>query len=259
MLILSEPSGEYDEEEDEEEGSDEEEDEEEDEDEDEAEGEGEDEDEDEEDLSGEQDPGDVQMTEGRTPGPPPDLQLPHLLRRQLFQPSFLSTGSIPNSLSIEAIVAIPLPSPVHSMASTLCSSYLLTGAQDGFVRAYNVWPSVNGQQLMSAQQKAAVGLGDGVNKAGVSRGWWANEVAADPSAGGPSKRAEPVYSIACEGDGLWALTGTKVITSSLTSMASILMTVRTYQLVHSSTFAWSSCAYPQRPHWLGIVHDSSPR
>jgi transcriptional activator SPT8 len=54
-----------------------------------------------------------------------------------------------------------------------------------------------------------VGLGEGVSKAGVARGWWANEVNTE-GAGDAGIRREPVYSLACEGDGLWALTGTKV-------------------------------------------------
>lgn len=54
-----------------------------------------------------------------------------------------------------------------------------------------------------------VGLGEGVSKAGVARGWWSNEVNVDVS-GEMGRRREPVYSLACEGDGLWALSGTKV-------------------------------------------------
>ena len=127
---------------------------------------------------------------------------PHLTRRSLFLPAY---SSPPANLSIEAIVAIPLPSAVHSIAATACSSYLLTGSQDGYVRAYDFWASVNGGQLMTAQQRSAVGLGEGVAKAGVARGWWPVEVD-----GATGWRMEPVYSLACEGDGLWALAGTQV-------------------------------------------------
>ncbi|WWC63085.1 uncharacterized protein I303_105684 [Kwoniella dejecticola CBS 10117] len=133
--------------------------------------------------------------------PPP----PHQIRRNLFVPSY---STPPKSLSIEAIVGIPLPSPVHSLGYTSCLSYVLTGSQDGYVRAYDFWGSVNGGQLMTAQQRNAVGLGETINKAGVARGWWANEVEGI-NGGSVSKRAEPVYSIACEGDGLFVLTGTQ--------------------------------------------------
>jgi transcriptional activator SPT8 len=130
---------------------------------------------------------------------------PHLTRRSILVPAFTSP---PSSVSIEAIVAIPLPTPVYSIATTTCSSYLLTGGADGRVRAYDFWASVNGKQMMTAQQRTLVGLGD-VTKAGVARGWWSNEV--DGIADGAvSKRMEAVYSMAVEGDGLWALTGTQV-------------------------------------------------
>ena len=62
---------------------------------------------------------------------------------------------------------------------------------------------------MTAQQRTIVGLGEGVSKAGVPRGWWANEVDAVRE-GTSGKRLEPVYSVAMEGDGLWALTGSQV-------------------------------------------------
>ena len=62
---------------------------------------------------------------------------------------------------------------------------------------------------MTAQQKSTVGLGEGVNKAGVPRGWWSVEV---DGVGGERKK-EAVYSMACEGDGLWALAGTQVSSS----------------------------------------------
>lgn len=99
----------------------------------------------------------------------------------------------------------------------MCSSYLLTGSQDGHIRAYDLWSSVNGNQLMTAQQRSVVGLGEGVNKAGVSRGWWSNEVF-DQSDGegsdGGWRSVEPVYSLACESDGLWAAAGTRVSDST---------------------------------------------
>ena len=137
---------------------------------------------------------------------------PHLTRRSLFLPAYTSP---PANLSIEAIVAIPLPSAVHSIASTACSSYLLAGSQDGYVRCYHFWASVNGGQLMTAQQRSAVGLGEGVAKAGVARGWWAVEVDGVRD-GVVGRKMEPVYSLACEGDGLWALAGTQVRACSLT-------------------------------------------
>lgn len=149
-----------------------------------------------------------------------DIIAPQLARRSLFVPQATRQG-----ISIEAIVGIPIPSPVHCIASTACLSYLLTGSQDGYVRAYDFWPSVNGAQIMTAQQRGVVGLGEGVNKAGVGRGWWAVEVPeAQVNASGSgtatgnggaaagttgSKKQEPVFSLACDPDGLWSAAGTQ--------------------------------------------------
>lgn len=113
----------------------------------------------------------------------------------------------PSSLTIETVVGIPLPSAVNSIASSTCLSYLLTGGQDGHVRVYDFWASVNGGQVMTAQQRAVVGLGEGVHKAGVGRGWWSCEV--EDSSAPTVKRVEPIFSLACEGDALWALAGSQ--------------------------------------------------
>ena len=61
---------------------------------------------------------------------------------------------------------------------------------------------------MTAQQRTLVGLGEGVTKAGVGKGWWANETEGRDGLG--TSRLGPVYSLAVEGDGLWALAGTQV-------------------------------------------------
>lgn len=156
---------------------------------------------------------------------------PHRIRRQQFVPTYPPSFT---TLSLEAVVGISLPSAVHSLATTMCSSYLLTGSQDGHVRAYDLWSSVNGNQLMTAQQRSVVGLGEGVNKAGVSRGWWNNEV--EQGEGEDAWRSlEPVYSLACESDGLWAAAGTRVSPQRLFSMA-LTVTVWPNQPLHHASF-----------------------
>jgi transcriptional activator SPT8 len=120
-------------------------------------------------------------------------------------------------------------------------SYLLTGSQDGYIRCYDFWASANGKSLMTAQARGVANLGDGVTKGGVARGYWKNEVDVEepeevdkpknkPAVAAPSwlqvdetnrepspppkmtvrRKLEPVYSLAIQGDGLWALSGSKV-------------------------------------------------
>lgn len=80
------------------------------------------------------------------------------------------------------------------------------------MRAYDFYGSVNGQQMMTAQQRSIVGMGESIGKAGVGRGWWVSDVPGTQNEGGGivERGVEPVYSLAVEGDGLWALTGTQV-------------------------------------------------
>lgn len=75
--------------------------------------------------------------------------------------------------------------------------------------------------MMTAQQKAVVGMGETVSKAGVGRGWWVSDVPFTKGNGGvEERRAEPVYSLAVEGDGLWALSGTQVRSGHFRPLAS---------------------------------------
>ncbi|TYJ58233.1 hypothetical protein B9479_001058 [Cryptococcus floricola] len=141
------------------------------------------------------------------PQPARSATPPHLVRRSFLKPAF-NLQYPPRSLSVEVVAGIPLPTPIHSLGSSNCMSYLLAGGQDGFIRAYDFWGTVNGTQTMTAQQRSVIGLGETVNKAGVARGWWTNEV--EGIVGGTlAKRPEAVYSMACEGDALWTLAGTQ--------------------------------------------------
>lgn len=90
---------------------------------------------------------------------------------------------------------------------------------------------------MTAQQRSVVGLGEGVNKAGVSRGWWNNEV--ELGEGEDMWRGlEPVYSMACESDGLWAAAGTRAGHQLLKYQEiDLTHTVRTHQPILLAPFA----------------------
>lgn len=84
---------------------------------------------------------------------------------------------------------------------------------------------------MTAQQRAVAGLGESVTKGGVARGWWANDGGKLRQGGenagwkdegsilggknAEGKKREPVYSMACQKDALWGLSGTAVSLFSL--------------------------------------------
>ncbi|CCA77986.1 hypothetical protein PIIN_00700 [Serendipita indica DSM 11827] len=107
------------------------------------------------------------------------------------------------SYSIEPICAIPHPSPTNALAASLCMTHLLTGSDDGFIRSYDVYSSVNGRTFLTAPQRSHCGLGDTVMRGGILRCWWPGTTEDRYNAGETS----PVYSLACHSDALWALSG----------------------------------------------------
>jgi len=161
---------------------------------------------------------------------------PSVLRRQLFVPT---SESLTQHLVLDPFIVIPQPGHVHSLTATPCMSYLLTGSEDGYVRAYDFWASANGKNMLSTQQRAMATLGEGVNKGGVIRGYYKNEVEVEevvedeeeqPENAGPAlpwmqaaaeaskakkevtkiRKMQPVHSLAVQGDALWAVSGTEV-------------------------------------------------
>lgn len=156
------------------------------------------------------------------------------------------------SLSLDPTIVIPHPCATYALAATPCLSYLLTGNQDGYVRAWDFWASANSGSALTALQRGVANLGEGVNKAGVGKGYWRNEAEVEEVVGGDAgngklkekkqqngandaafsfleagqvdpvplerkrvKRLEPVYSLAVQSDGLWSLSGTEVSYRSL--------------------------------------------
>ncbi len=91
-------------------------------------------------------------------------------------------------------------------------SYLLTGSDDGFIRCYDFFASVNGKTYLTAPQRHHCGIGEGTMKAGVLKMWWENW-APSPSLDKnepDGKILSPVRSMAMQSDALWSLSGTAV-------------------------------------------------
>ncbi|KAG6851026.1 hypothetical protein H0H93_004513 [Arthromyces matolae] len=121
------------------------------------------------------------------------------------------------SYTVEAICALPHPVPTHALASSLCMTHLLTGSDDGYIRDYDIFASVNSKIFLTAPQRHHSGVVEGIMKAGQLRYWWENPALPDPSKLGTiSGMAEsvelpassPVYSLAMHSDALWTLAGT---------------------------------------------------
>ncbi|KAI0035916.1 WD40-repeat-containing domain protein, partial [Vararia minispora EC-137] len=125
---------------------------------------------------------------------------PAQIRRSQLKP----TVFYPKSYTVEAICALPHPVPTHALAATPCMTHLLTGSDDGYVRDYDIFTSVNGKILLTAPQRHHAGVVEGILKAGQIRSWWENP-AGSPSFG---EELSPVFSLALHGDALWGLAGT---------------------------------------------------
>lgn len=137
---------------------------------------------------------------------------PAARRRQTLRYQIGPNIPFPRSFTVEAICALPHTGPVHSLASSMCMSHLLTGSEDGYIRDYDIFTALNGKTFLSAPQRHHAGVVEGLMKAGQLHFWWENPAA--PS----SKKSNgalldddsglsPVYSLAMHSDALWALGG----------------------------------------------------
>ncbi|KAI8990066.1 WD40-repeat-containing domain protein, partial [Pilobolus umbonatus] len=142
----------------------------------------------------------------------------------------------PNIIACTSYDCIPLaaavhPSPIFSLATTQCFRWVLTGSEDGYIRKWDFFASMNGRTaLTQAQRHHHV---DSVIYSGVLSSWWENEEQADetvktepeessvlmppPSNPGESKLS-PVYSMDIHSEALWAVQGCENGSINLTTV-----------------------------------------
>ncbi|KAF9564592.1 WD40 repeat-like protein [Agrocybe pediades] len=153
-----------------------------------------------------------------TSSPPPPARSPP--RKRSLSPARLrrdkllfDLNNVPRSYIVEAISAIPHPVPIHSLAASACMSHLLTGAEDGYIRDYDIFAAVNSKNFLTAPQRHHAGVVEGLMKSHQLRFWWENPALPEsktPGVLGPDEDPgfAPVYSLAMHPDALWALAGT---------------------------------------------------
>jgi len=118
-------------------------------------------------------------------------------------------------------------------------THVLTGADDGYIRDYDIFASLNGKTFLSTPQRHHSGVVEGLMKAGQLYCWWENPAVPD------SKKLNgtivdddlgiaPVYSLTMQSDALWALGGSDVSESSRIYLISSfqLYPGRAYQSFH---------------------------
>ncbi|KAG7732755.1 hypothetical protein KL948_002185 [Ogataea haglerorum] len=137
-----------------------------------------------------------------------------------------------NVLEIYPIVAIPYSSPVHSIALTKGPRWLFTGGEDGFIRKFDLFGSVEGKSPLTSAQKHQ--LVDSISYGGMLCSYWENEqpyykdellteLASEQLKNSKAKtkkpvntaittfepRMSPVYSLAVQSESHWLLSGLK--------------------------------------------------
>ncbi|KAG0739860.1 hypothetical protein G6F57_004595 [Rhizopus arrhizus] len=100
-------------------------------------------------------------------------------------------------------VAAIHPYPVFSVATTRCYRWVLTGCEDGYIRKWDFFTSMNGKtSLAQALRHQHV---DSVIYSGVLSSWWENEEQSEDVPG--EHKLSAIYSLALHSEALWALQG----------------------------------------------------
>ncbi|KAI8852209.1 WD40-repeat-containing domain protein [Chytridium lagenaria] len=128
-----------------------------------------------------------------------------------------------SSYEILPYVSAVHPCPIYSTATTRNMKWLFTGGEDGFIRKYDYFASMNGEGVLTQNQKH--GLVDSIQKGGVLvSAWELEEITGQPLQainGEPSlvkkdgdqqvpvapTKFSPVYSLAVQSEAAWCLAG----------------------------------------------------
>ncbi|KAF5377017.1 hypothetical protein D9757_007716 [Collybiopsis confluens] len=135
------------------------------------------------------------------------------LRNRAISPSgarkkAIRLATIPRSLVVEAVCAIPHPVPTNALAASYCMTHLLTGSEDGYIRDYDIFAALNSKNFLSAPQRHHSGVVEGLMKAGQHRFWWENNLPSTVLGVEEDRNQVPVHSLTMHSDALWALAGT---------------------------------------------------
>lgn len=129
-------------------------------------------------------------------------------KHQAFYKSLIMKASLADSYDIVPKVAIPHATGINCFALPKTSKWLFTGGEDGFIRKYDFFASIDGEiQLTSAQRHSLVDL---ITNAGVLLAYWDNEIPVKRSSikgDTYEPKLSPVYSLAVENNCLWLLGG----------------------------------------------------
>ncbi|KAG2213472.1 hypothetical protein INT47_009146 [Mucor saturninus] len=156
------------------------------------------------------------------PPPPPPTSPPTTTTVNAPNTRQLDLSLDPSLLNCKSYDCVPLvaavhPSPISSLATTRCFRWVLTGSEDGYIRKWDFFGSMNGKtSLTQAQRHQHV---DSVTLAGVLSSWWENEEGVKNEEESVSEpKLSPVYSMDIHSEALWAVQGCENGSINLTSV-----------------------------------------
>lgn len=191
-------------------------------------------------------PGSRTQSEERASAPKERSPSPAFLRKL----SLFPRRPNPKSYTVEAICALPHPTPSYALASTPCMGHMLTGSEDGYIRDYDLFTGLNGKTFLSAPQRHHCAVVEGILKYAPIRMWWENPSDVKREEGTDEPSLSPVYSLLMQSDALWSLAGTEVRLFSVARSRSLTgIQVRQHKPLHRSTRTWSSLSCPARAPW----------
>ena len=114
----------------------------------------------------------------------------------IYHPSVRPECLTAKTYDIVPTTAAPHSTSINAIAATADMRWIFSGGSDGFVRKFNWAESINSKLMLTVAQRHP--FVDSVVKAGVLMTYWENMDANSLS---------PVYSLACQSEGLWLLSG----------------------------------------------------
>ncbi|KAJ5665153.1 uncharacterized protein N7477_007601 [Penicillium maclennaniae] len=114
----------------------------------------------------------------------------------IYHPSVRPECLTAKTYDIVPTTAAPHSTSINAITATADMRWVFSGGSDGFVRKFNWAESINSKLMLTVAQRHP--FVDSVVKAGVLMTYWENMDANSLS---------PVYSLACQSEGLWLLSG----------------------------------------------------
>ncbi|KAF7712363.1 Uncharacterized protein PECH_003474 [Penicillium ucsense] len=140
---------------------------------------------------------DSQLDQGTTDmTTPPNVGNSAVESFSIYHPSVRPECLNAKTYDIVPTTAAPHSTSINAVTATADMRWVFSGGSDGFVRKFNWADSINSKLMLTVAQRHP--FVDSVVKAGVYMTYWENM---------DGNSLSPVYSLACQSEGLWLLTG----------------------------------------------------